>query len=266
MSILSPDFYIDLRSDFTMNSLRRYTEAFLLGVCLFTNDVTAWLSSKAQRTKDRAVGGLSEFMSDGKYIYQDFRQKFELIGWVTMVLNITSETFQNNKDRLFGSTFSERLLTVHYAMTQKEKQEWVEKEETAKNIHFDKPITVDDIETEVELPPEYFVVIEHLAKEFSFDSLNSPVSCQDLIKATLRAHAALNKRRQVCVDDLVFVKKIQPYLTNPFSPHEGKIVRLRAKGLSIAEICKAIHKGNYQQQVQRVIRKAELRGILSPIS
>jgi len=264
MSILSPDFWIDLRSDFTMNALRRYKEAFLLGVCLFANDVTAWLSSKAQRTKDRAIGGLSELMSDGKYIYQDFRQIFELIGKVTMVLNITSEAFQNNKDRLFGSTFSERFLTVHYVMTQKEKEEWVEKEEVAKSIHFGKVIGVSDIATEVQIPPEYLMFIEHLAKEFSYASLNSPISCQDLIKATMRAHAALNKRSQVCVDDLVFVKRIQPYLMNPFSPFDGRIVRLRAQGFSIDEICKAIGKGNYRRHVQRVIKKAELRGILSP--
>ena len=131
-------------------------------------------------------------------------------------------------------------------------------------MNSDHPIRAEDIETNVKISQEYRIFIDHLAKEFSYDSLNSSIGCKDLIEATMRAHAALNKRRQVCVDDLVFVKRIQPYLTNPFSPHGGKIVRLRAKGLSIDEICKAIHKSNYRQQVQRVIKKAELRGILSP--
>lgn len=264
MNILSPEFYIDLRSDFTMNSLRRYADAFLLGVCLFANDVTAWLSSKAQRLKDRVIGGLSELVSDAKYIYQDFRQKIELVGAVTMVLNITSESFQNNKDRLFGSTFSERLLTVHYVMTQKEKEEWVEKEEEIRRIHFDSIITVNDIETQVEIPPEYFSIIKYQAKKYSYETLNSPVSCQDLIKAMMRAHAALNKRSSVCLDDLILVTMIQPYLKNPFSPHDGEIVRLRAQGLSLEEICKEIGKGNYKGHVQKVVKKAELRGILPP--
>lgn len=125
-------------------------------------------------------------------------------------------------------------------------------------------ITVDDIEVDVEIPREYLRIIQHLANEFSYDSLTSPMACQDLIKALLRAHAALNKRSEVCVDDLVVLMRIRPFLRNPFSPFEGQIVRLRAKGLSIKEICKAIGKGNYEQQVQRVIKKAELRGILSP--
>jgi hypothetical protein len=179
---------------------------------------------------------------------------------------MTSESDMNYKDRLFGLTFSERFLKVHHAFTPEDKAEWVTRVEDSKNTRFGKIITVDDIVTKVEIPPEYFRIMPHLAQEFSYDTLTSPVACQDLIKATLRAHAALNKRNRVCVDDLVFVKKIQPYLVNPFSPHEGQIVRLRVQGLSIGQICKEIGKGNYQQHVQRVIRKAELRGILSPIS
>jgi hypothetical protein len=131
-------------------------------------------------------------------------------------------------------------------------------------MEFNQKITINDIETNVSIPHEYNLIVQHLTQEFSYDSLNSPVSCKDLIKATLRAHAALNKRNTVCIDDLVFVKRIQPFLTNVFSPYEGRIVRLRAQRLSLRQICQEIGKGNYQQQVQRVITKAELRGILSP--
>jgi DNA-binding NarL/FixJ family response regulator len=123
-------------------------------------------------------------------------------------------------------------------------------------------ITVEDIETHVTIPSDYLRIIQHLAQEFSYDSMTSPVACQDLIKAALRAHAALNQRSEVCVDDLVVVVRIRPFLRNPFSPHEGQIVRLRAEGLSVDEICRALHKGNYRGYVQRTIDKAKLRGIL----
>jgi hypothetical protein len=131
-------------------------------------------------------------------------------------------------------------------------------------MDLNQKIRVADIETNVSIPQEYRLIIQHLAQEFSYDSLNSPVSCKDLIKATMLAHAAINKRNTVCIDDLVFVKRIQPYLTNVFSPYEGKIVRLSAQGLSLRQICQEIGKGNYQQQVQRVLKLARLRGILSP--
>jgi hypothetical protein len=131
-------------------------------------------------------------------------------------------------------------------------------------MNSDHTIKAEDIETNVKISLDYRIFIDHLAKEFSYDSLNSPIGCKDLIEATMRAHAALNKRSYVCVDDLIFIKRMQPYLKNPFSPYDGKIVRLRAQGLSIRKICKDIGKGNYEQRVQRVIKKAELRGTLSP--
>ena len=126
----------------------------------------------------------------------------------------------------------------------------------------DEKIGIEDISKCVEIPSKYFSLIRHFAKDFSYASLSSPVSSQDLIKATLRAHASLNTRDEVCMDDLRFVLMLRPYLTNPFSPYEGKIVRLRAQGLSFGKIEKELGKVNYIQQIQRVVKKAELRGVL----
>lgn len=128
-----------------------------------------------------------------------------------------------------------------------------------KRIHLESAITVDDIEREVHIPEKYFGPIEHLGQDFSHTSLRTKVGAQDLIKATMTAHASLNRRKEVCRDDLGFVIAIRPYLTNPFSPYEGKIVKYRAQGHSIREIGRKIGKLNYNQQIQRVIRKAELK-------
>jgi hypothetical protein len=264
MEIFDEEFYLNLGSDFTMNSLRRHRSDLETGKCLLVNDATTLFASKSQRTKDRLVGGLSELISDGCYTYQDFGQKFTLKGAVTMIFNITSEAYQNYKDRLFGLTFSERFLTVHHAFSLQEKNEWIARMQTSKDMRFGRLIKMDDISTRVEIQPEYVTIVPHLAQEFSFDSSTSPVACQDLIKATMCAHASLNKRSRLCIDDLIFVKRIQPYLKNPFSPYESTIVRLSAQGLNPSEICRRLGKGNYEQQVLRVRRKAELRGVLSP--
>jgi hypothetical protein len=264
MKVFAEEFWLDLRSDFTINSLNRYRGELESGKCLLVNDATTLFASKSQRTKDRLVGGLSELLSDECYTYQDFGYRFTLRGKVTMIVNITSEAYQNYKNRLFGLTFSERFLTVHHAFSQQDKTEWVARLQISKGMHFGKLIRIDDISTRVEIGSDYLSIVPHIAQQFSFDSLTSPVACQDLINAAMCSHASLNKRHDLCIDDLVFVKRIQPFLVNLFSPYEGKIVRFRAKGLGIEQICKAIHKGNYGQQVQRVIKKAELRGILSP--
>jgi len=92
--------------------------------------------------------------------------------------------------------------------------------------------------------------------------MRSFVGCQDTIKAIVRAHAALNKRKQLCTDDFYIVTLIKPYLINPFSPYEGQIVKLRAQDLSYREIQKKIGKKNYLGQIQRVVKRAQIRGIL----
>jgi hypothetical protein len=177
-------------------------------------------------------------------------------------MNLTSEAYQNYKDRLLGLTFSERFLTPHYVMDKKEKDAWVVNEEKARKIHFDRKITVDDIATSVEISSKFLSLIKHIAREFSYTSLISPTGMQDTIKGTIRAHASLNKRSQVCSDDLKFLFAIQPYLTNPFSPYEGLVVKYRAQGLSYREIERKIGKRNYVKQISLVVKKAELRGIL----
>ena len=87
--VFNKEFWIDLRSDFTVNSLRRYKRRLPLGICFLVNDATLLLASKIQRFKDRIINGFSELLSDGKYVYQNFREKFTLEGSVTTIWNIT---------------------------------------------------------------------------------------------------------------------------------------------------------------------------------
>jgi len=226
------------------------------------NDATLLMASKAQRIKDRIINAFAELLSDGKYIYQNFKEKLVLEGSVTTIWNITNEAYQNYKDRLFSLTFAQRFLTVHYAPTKAERDAWVEMEEAAKKIHFHGKITVDNIARKVEIPHKFVSIIKRLAQEFSYLTLSSQVACQDLIKGLMRAHAALNNRSEVSMDDVKLILMVRPYLVNPMSPYEGLIVKYRAQGLSIRETANKIGKTNYNKQIQRVIKKAELRGIL----
>lgn len=264
MKIFDKKFWLDVHSDFTMHSLEKYKDIIKDGVCLLVNDGTELLSSKAKRTKDRLIGGLSELFSDAKYVYQDFRGKVvDLEGWVTLILNITSESFKNYKDRMLGLTFLERVLTVHHVLSKQESETWIEKEQRTMNVTFNRTITMDDIETNIqEIPSHYLKLIKIQAREFSHLSMRSFVGCQDIIKALVRAHAALNKRKGLCTDDFYIVSLIKPYLTNPFSPYEGQIVKLRAQGFSYRDIQNAIGKPNYLRQIQRVVKRAQIRGVL----
>lgn len=264
MKIFDKEFWIDAKSDFTIHSLEKYKEKLKEGRCLFVNDGTILFASKSKRTKDRLVGGLSELLADEVYTYQDFNRKFTLRGWVTLIMNMTSEAYRNYKDRLLGLTFSERVLTVHHALNTSEGDAWVAEQEKSRKIHFEGKITPDEIETNVEeIPHKYLELVQHEAREFSYLSLKGFIGCQDLIKGTVRAHASLNRRKEICDDDFNFVLLTKGYLTNPFSPHEGKIVKYASQGLSYRDICKKIGKpASYVRQVQSVVGKARIRGII----
>jgi len=230
---------------------------------LFVNDATTLFASKAKRFKDRLVGGLSALLADGIYIYQDFRKKFTLRGMITLVMNMTSQSYRNYKDRLLGLTFIERVLTLHHVLSKPEMDAWVEKQEKTRKMRFKPTITIDYIETDIQkIPRHYLKLIKIQAREFSYLSLRSFIGCQDLIKGIVRAHASLNNRQEVCADDFALVSMIKGYVVNPFSPYEGKIVKYRAQGLSYRDICKKIGKPNYVHQVQTVVKKAQIRGIL----
>lgn len=264
MQIFDDEFWINTQSDFTIHSLERYKKKLKKSRCLIINDGTTLFASKSKRTKDRLVGGLSELLADESYIYQDFNRKFILKGKITLIMNMTSEAYRNHKDRLLGLTFSERVLTLHHVLTKPEMDAWVAKEGKSKKMHFKHKITLDDIETNVrKISRPYLKLIQNQAREFSCLSIRGFIGCQDLIKGVVRAHASLNKRQEVCDDDFEFSLMIKDYLTNPFSPYEGQIVKYASQGLSYRSICRKIGKPpSYIKQVHSVVNKARIRGII----
>jgi len=252
-------------SDFTMNSLKDDKDLIKEGICYLINDVTVLFASKAKRTKDRLVGGLSELVSDERYIYKDALGGFELRGPVTFIMNITAESYQKNKERMIGSTLLERTLTIYDSFSMQEAEEWTIKEERAKHTVFKYPtISYDDIETRIkEIPHHFLRLINIRAREFSHLSMRSFVGTQDIIKSLLRSHAALNQRKRVCFDDFYFLSLIKPYLVDPFNPTESRIIQLRGQGMGYTKICEEIKwPSTCRQQVKRIILKAKMRGIL----
>jgi len=247
-----------------MNSLQRYQNEIKNGRCLLCNDGTTEFASKTRRVKDRLVGGLSELISDGKYTYQDGAYtKFTLQGNVTLIMNLTSESYQHNKNTLLATTFSERLLQVHHRLTREEKNMWLEKSRKTKSLRYEEKITIDDICLEVSITKKYLERIRAFSRRFSYPTLKTQIGCQDLVTATLCAHAALNNRDEICDDDFTFLRMVEPYLTDPFSSNEGKIVEYYDRGLSYRRICRKLGKtGNYLGQVQRVVDRAALRGVI----
>lgn len=262
-NIFSDDFYINLNSDFTLNSLERYIEPIKQGCVLVINDAALLLDSKPRRTKYRLEGGIAGLASDGIYEYQDFRKKFTLEGNVKLLFNITYESYIKNRNRFFASTLSERLLMLFHLVPETETELWIVKEQETQDMQFAPKITLEDIETKVKPIPLHFLkLIKLQAKEISYLTSRSYIGSQDLLKGLVRAHASLNHRDDFCSDDFALISMAKSYLIDPFNSNEGRIVKLRGEGFSYREIEKMIHKRNYLQQIQRVVEKAQIRGIL----
>ena len=263
-NIFSEEFYIDLKSDFTANSLKAYIDKIKEGRVFVTNDAALLLDSKAYRTKKRLEGSLAELVSDGVYEYQDFKQKFRLEGNVRLLFNMTFESYQKNKKSIFVSTLSDRMVTLFHLPSETQKENWIFKQENTEQIKFSPKITVNDIETEIKpIPSHLLKLIKLEARKLSYLMLRSFISAQDLMKGTVRAHASLNNRKNVCSDDFYFLFLIKPYFVNPFNLDEIRIIQLRAKGMGYGAICKAIGwSNNCRQQVKRIIIRNKMRGIL----
>ena len=80
----------------------------------------------------------------------------------------------------------------------------------------------------------------------------------------ITSHLALNERDEIVSDDLKPLRMLEPYLINPFTPNQHRIIQLARQGKSQKDICLILGRDpeEYRPYVSRVIRKAMERGVL----
>jgi len=270
-NIFSPKYFIDLGSDFTIHSLyQQYGKAktgkmSINKRCLMINDGTLLLSSKAKKTKDRLINGLAELLSEGQYLYSDNLSAWTLKGEVSIIINMTLESYCRNKNDLLNNTFLERFLTVYYELGEKDIENFLINKRARCMIHYDdkKLAKLKDYELNEDLG-KYGEKITKYSKKFSFLSYRSILGTHDIVEALLKSHACLNERHFLHDDDFKFLDMIVPYLIDLTATNQHIIVRMANNGLSQKEICENLGKDSttYQSYVSKVIKTAKLRGIL----
>lgn len=267
-NMVSKGKWIDLGIDVTMNSiLERFKKgryANLGKKALFLDDLTILLTSKSRKVKERLIGGFTTLLSDGEWSYGERNEPFLILkGHISLIANLTLESYTRNKNTLFSSTFHERFLTVFYVMTEAEINEWLEHKDEKISIKWDKP-KIQVKPREIKNWEEYKKLIIDYAKRFSVYSLKSINGQYDLIRALLKTHANMNDRDYLCEDDFNLLKLIEPYLIDPIAPNESRIVEFYKQGRSIKDICLLLGKQeeSYKPYVIRVLKKARERGII----
>ena len=254
--------FIDLPSDTTINSLLEEYKNFGKKV-LFINDCTTLFATKSSRTKERLVGGCTNLLTEGEWSYGDKATRVsKLTGFVSMIVNMTNESYNEYEARLLGITFLERFLTIFYRLPEQDIRYFLEhKNEKMKirwkgQIKFRKP--------EITNFDKYKLTLIDYAKRWSGLSVKSINGCFDQIESLIHAHLALNMRSKITQDELDLLKMIEPYLIDPFAPNNPRIIQLHRSGYSVKDICLILDKDpeHYKKQVYRVLNKAKERGVI----
>jgi hypothetical protein len=261
--IFPKSFYIWLGSDFTIHSLyEKYKERGMDKRCLLCNDATLLFSSKEKRTKDRLISALAELISDGTYHYGERLERFQITASVSMIMNITMESYNKYESKLLGSTFLERFLTLFYKMPEAEQTDFLENRELKFSLKFGKKTPF--------LPKKciknydfYKKLLIDYSRTYSVLSLKSYLGTYDCLVALIKAHLTLNGRDEICSDDVDLLKMLRDYLVNPFAPNESRVVEFYKQGRSLKEICLLLNRKpeDYIAYVSRVIKKAKERGL-----
>jgi hypothetical protein len=267
--LFSKKYYLNMGSDFTLHAL--YDQYYKLNKnvfkqrCLIINDGTLLLSSKEARTKQRLINGLAELLSEGLYIYSERKESWRIDGQISIILNITTESFKQNKNKLISSTLLERFLTIHYRIpSDEQKHSLLKKRQNIKMLYDDTKLdTIKDYDADMDLS-KHAERIEELSKKWAILSYRSRMGTFDMIEMLLKSHAVLNDRKELCEDDFKFLECVEPYLIDGTAKQQHKILMMYQKGVDVKDICIGLCRdpNTYKAYVYRVIDLAVMRGII----
>lgn len=254
---------VNFGSDFTIHGLaEQYDKGRGINnkTCLI-NDLTLLFGSKSKQAKERLINALAEMLSEGSYAYKNFKGNWEMKARISLIGNITIETYMKYYKELLESTFGERCLTLYNIVDRKDEETFnISKDERIGMVFGDKvrmrTATVDY--------KGYVEQLDGIAGNWQVLGLSpSRTRMFDRVVSVVSANALLNGRHKVCDDDLFALSMVQGSLVNPLSPHV-KIVELAIKGLSQVEICEEMGKNPeaYQSYVSRVLSDYRQRGVI----
>jgi hypothetical protein len=259
LRLFSEEYIIDVGSDFTIHGLHRDFGDNVDGKTFAVNDGTVLFASKSARTKERLVGAFAELLSDEKYTYKDFNHQWTISGKCTAIVNQTTESFNNYKDRLLGLTLLERFFTAHYRLTLAEQRE--SRASRLKNFHLKEKVEIRP--RTIKNLGKFKDIIREYAMDYSALSLRSYNGCRDTVTALLKSHAILNDRNRIVLDDVYFVRMMRDYLIDPFAPNDHRIIECLRQSRSYRDICLLLDKkDSYKAYISKVARKAKERGLV----
>jgi hypothetical protein len=250
----------NLGSDMTIHALHRIFKGKIPKTCLVINDYTMLVHTKDKRTRLRLEGGLAEIMSEKKYTYGDFEKQFVLDGDCSILMNMSYEAFNLNKNRMF----LDRILLISFGIPIKQQQE-IEMDKIHRlSLEFDQPkfrnFSIEDYDL-----TNYRQEVNDIGTHYAIKSMQSYNRTWDLLRGILKSHAYLNKRNYINDDDLLFLKGIEDFIGNKFSK-EGEIVELWIRWMKDKKDFTKTDLAEYFKRdtnyINKLLFKAKLRGLI----
>ena len=254
---------INFGSDFTIHGLaEQYDKGRGINnkTCLI-NDLTLLFGSKSKQAKERLINALAEMLSEGSYAYKNFKENWEMKARISLIGNITIETYMKYYKELLESTFGERCLTLYNVVERDEEASFNKEKRERIAIDFGDKVKLKSRCVDYSEYNDFFV---DLAKKWQILNLSpSQTRVFDRVVSVAKSNAVLNGRGMINDDDLAVLGIVQKALINPLSPHV-RIVELAVEGLSQSQICQALGKNpeSYQGYVSRVLSSYKQRGVI----
>jgi len=276
-NFFSPTMWINLGSDFTVHGImKQYPlkkgKHSIHKKCMLINDGTLLLASKAKRTKDRLINAFAELLSEGEYIYIDWQGDQYLKGDVSLIMNMTNESYEQNKKYLFECTFLERMLTVFFEQDEEEYTNYSKKRHDIRGITIDekKINKIKEFEANMDMK-KYYDRIKCVTDDWSILNYKDRNRTMDVVEGLLKSHACLNGRSSIVDDDFEFLNMVRPFLIDKLAPNQHHILKMHLMGKNNLEIAKELRPNvvldknkdhPYRAYVSRVVKTAINRGII----
>lgn len=254
-------------SDFTIHGIiRDYDSGRKLDKkCLLINDMTLLLASKAKQTRSRLIDAFSELASEGRYIYRDFQQSYEVKAHFSLAANITPHSFLVNRRELLGNTFIERCLVVYHALTEEEMSQANLSRENRASQHIGR-FKQKVRESDVVVTAEDCIRFDEYARRWRiYGAYSSSSSLFDMIRSVAVAYAILSEHRKITRSEYRMLDMLEPHLRNPNESVKLRILDLAHQGRSIEDICSVMNEKyeTYRPFVSRTISEYKRRGVLA---
>jgi hypothetical protein len=260
--MVDEDKYIWLSGDTTINALENEYGTDLDGLSIDIDEGALLFTSMHKRSSSRWLTCVSHLYSEERYKFGIERERFELTGRISLVINIPAPQFYKHKNELFDVTLADRALILHSWLKAEEHRKC--KERFEKTMKLDSGVFITErYNRTIKNLNEYKDELWAYAKDYGTLAVRSPPECYDIVIAIASENARINHRNYIAEDDINLVRMLRSYNIDPQVPDEPRVIGFLKEGRTYKDICHLLGKPySYYSTISHYKKRALPRGAL----